>query len=125
MSNTDEDFEDFEDETPTTHTPGPWDWTNEGSWPDGISIAEVGAFNIIVEDGTVGDEEADARLIANAPMLLDACQEAYAVALKVSDAVSDPLHPSHLLIRGLRATLKHVLEDATGQEPPDGYSSFV
>lgn len=105
-----------EPEAPSGWTPGPWDWTNEGTWPDGVSIATVGEYNIIVEDGTNGDEEADARLIANAPSLLDGCQQAYVDAEKALCTV-DALHPAVVILRGLRAALKHIIEDATGGDP--------
>ena len=65
-------------ETTTTHTPGPWHIDNETDYRIYVEssfgvIAKVGPFAEIDDE-----DKANARLIAAAPDLLAACEEAYA-----------------------------------------------
>lgn len=61
----------------TKHTPGPWTVTVNGiNSPDG---------HIVFFDVSGGPHEADARLIAAAPALLEALKMAYADLVKVAN----------------------------------------
>jgi hypothetical protein len=60
----------------TSFTPGPWHWKNE---PNGSAnlFAEDGA-RVILFDARLINQEANARLIAAAPQLLNALKELHA-----------------------------------------------
>lgn len=58
------------------HTPGPWIWQH---WPDGVdAVAQASTLGTIatIQSGAFADEDqANARLIAAAPDLLEACKK--------------------------------------------------
>jgi hypothetical protein len=73
------------------HTPGPWEWKDQGGYYYLVAIGDYGAHPngskvepMIADDGSAGGEYspsidvrgADARLIAAAPDLLEACEAA-------------------------------------------------
>ena len=67
----------------TKHTPGPWSvqsqGTNEHMWilgpePDNLFVAKLGSA-MGFQDANPQETLANARLIAAAPMLLEACKE--------------------------------------------------
>ena len=59
-----------------THTPGPWDYVEDG--PDFLAIMAPGDFQVAAV-GVDDNSTADARLIVAAPDLLAACKAALAV----------------------------------------------
>jgi len=68
----------------TKHTPGPWSvtehgWSQTGIYTDGVRIALIDIYDEATEenqDELEASTAANARLIAAAPDLLDALQEA-------------------------------------------------
>lgn len=95
----------------TKHTPGPWE-----SWPHNRARHPVHSYGISAEgglpcdvadvidfDGSPGESEANARLIAAAPDLLAACQ----VFLNA---------PHDSARRAAKATMSAAIAKATGTE---------
>ena len=62
----------------TPHTPGPWNYAEDELRPGRFSIYHNGpiAYCGDANPSCTGDGEANARLIAAAPALLDACKAA-------------------------------------------------
>ena len=77
-------------ETKQPHTPGPWDYD--------IILDICTESNDLSEGGNQSVDEANARLIAAAPELLEACEAAYA---NLKPAYSS----EHIVIRRLRAAI--------------------
>lgn len=85
------------------HTPGPWE-----SWPHnrpphpreyshGVSAegeAPCDVADVIAFDGEPGESEANARLIAAAPDLLEACLQATAILAAAAVALKTLLAPA-------------------------------
>lgn len=61
-----------------SYTKGKWDWSEKEDMTHGCSITVNGAV-IATVDGTDEEMQANARLIAAAPALLDACKEGLAI----------------------------------------------
>jgi len=89
------------------HTPGPWDvqdplgdGPNKWIYADGLYIAEV--------DGEREEAEANARLIAAAPELLDRLQEYYdhqcALKEESRDLAPEDLQELEALLAGIQGT---------------------
>lgn len=104
--------DDYEAEPPTPYTPGPWEAT-EGEFPDDVSIAVVGRFNIVAFDPGESDydEAGDARLMAAAPLLVEDLTEAYHALEKAIMKVPSDLGWE---LMNLTQRIRHDVEDATG-----------
>lgn len=64
-----------------SHTPGPWEWSREGGWPEGRDLlhptGELTGDDLVLflrDDDNGGVGEDDLRLIAAAPDLLEAAE---------------------------------------------------
>lgn len=89
------------------HTKGPWRVADEG-WGPGHIFGQYPASSLIatIENLHIEEAEANARLIAACPELLEAC--------KLVLANLEPLYPSdHLCIKNLRATIDKATREET------------
>ena len=112
--------------TETKHTPGPWNWSR---WPSeliggSLSVYQIGPMRAVIyddwrprADGISEEEnEANARLIAAAPELLEACKAAREFALEEIDLLCEGgvQVPSWLL--KLQEQLRTAIAKATGED---------
>ena len=99
-----------------THTPGPWQIKHRvniiGS--TGRSVASAGGYTTNTDNGEhILENEANARLIAAAPDLLEACKEAEDwLEEHGGDQNCDPG------LRGLLRQVRSAIDKATGKETP-------
>lgn len=97
----------------TQHTPGPWRSYSSGCARVVYGKDSIGADRRIAE--MIGrDDEANARLIAAAPTMLEALQKTLA-AIKQREAEGDLLWTTPGETAG--ETLRNAIEDATGTRP--------
>lgn len=107
----------------TSHTPGPWEAKPTGPWDgwDGWSVED--AFGSVVCDAHgsqfSGTREANARLIAASPDLLEALQSVWLWAENQSDAQSKGGHETFdlMMLREQRDIARAAIARATGEQP--------
>ena len=78
----------------TTHTPGPWEYThNSNSAAEFVEVTAANGDEIAhVYDSRMDDGEANARLMATAPRLLEALEDmTIIVGEMLADALLDPV----------------------------------
>lgn len=93
------------------HTPAPWSWEYYPDFKHAIALASD-KTDVLLVTSDINDQiyadvnEADARLIASAPELLEACS--YALRWWVECGFDDEWHPS------IRRKLETAIAKATG-----------
>lgn len=78
--------------TKQAHTPGPWEWTHDAEPYSSQWTLSPGVLMVDGQDGTPGGDEIDranARLIAAAPELLDACDFALSILEALGNGSGD------------------------------------
>jgi hypothetical protein len=97
------------------HTPGPWTITHPYAWKCEIRSAKRFIGNAGRADETREEMEANARLIAAAPDLLQACEEAQAtLALIAHDVQDDERENKIASVVHTQAELREAIRKARG-----------
>lgn len=103
------------------HTPGPWHWPRDSNYlcpvnpdPDLGAVSEIlyadGGYGFLGRSNadTLAELEADRRLIAAAPDLLE--------ALQAYDAWADKTPPKDPELKALREQMRAAIAKATGED---------
>ena len=98
-----------ERDTMTNHTPGPWLTRFSGSWKTEVvePSDKVGLIAALNERGTLDELKANARLIAAAPLLLEALERAEPWLGRL---IADEGHLACAAPRDAEATLRMVTD---------------
>lgn len=99
----------------TKHTKGPWKIWNTGT-PDNPSLAIVASNNHLIAQTIGENDEANARLIASAPELLEACKFAeYELSVK-RGCMSKKEVEKATVLNEILMRLEQAIAKATGKE---------
>jgi hypothetical protein len=77
------------DTTSSAHTPAPWRVEDIRNDYSGNTVARIGMLRIVTDNSKEDNEEANAALIASAPELLEACNEALSHACGLRDKTDE------------------------------------